>query len=89
MTDLLPLYDPPAWVDYLLADLALAVGLGTLGSYLVVVFPDPGPLIALPRVLMLAPVVWMSIALVLGLFPFLRRYRIGERLTVWWEEHIA
>lgn len=71
----------------MLADVALAFGLGLVSSYLIFVYPDPAPLIALPRVLGLAPAVWAGFAIAGGLFPLLRWYRIGERVTVWWEEH--
>jgi len=59
------------------------------GTYLVLVFGDSGPLIELPRVLTLAPITWLSVALALGLFPLLRRHQIGEQVVIWWEEHIA
>lgn len=84
----LPLLDTPEWLDHLVTDLALSVGVGALVSYVLLVFPDPDPLVSLPHLLTVPPILWLWIVLSVLWFPLFRWAGVGERTTTWWDRRV-
>jgi hypothetical protein len=70
------LMEAPEWVDRLSVDIAIALATAIGVTWLVLVAPDPEPLVSLPRIVGASPAVWLPIGLFVIVFPvtrFLRR----------------
>ena len=84
-----PFLKPPDWLDHLVATVALSVSLGALVSYVVFIFPDPDPLVALPSLGTVPPVLWTWVAVSLVSLPLFRWPHAGERITRWWDRQLS
>lgn len=69
------LVELPEWVDRLSVDVAIALA-GAIGiTWLLLVVPDPEPIVALPQFGGLQPFEWLPVVLFVVGFPLVRRLR--------------
>jgi len=73
----MPLMDAPETVERTLLDLAIALSAGALVTWFTIVFPDPGPAVALPDLGGVPPAVWLPLVLSVACYPLVRRIRHG------------
>lgn len=66
------LIDAPEWVDRVLVDLAIALSAGAAVGWILLVLPDPEPLVTLPTLLGVQPAVWLTFALFVVCYPLVR-----------------
>lgn len=71
----MPLMDAPEWVDRTLVNLAIALSVGAGVTWIVLVLPDPRPLVALPVVAGVPPAIWLTLVLFLLCYPIVRWFR--------------
>ncbi len=69
------LKDSPEWLDQLLLDLAIALSAGGIVTWVILVFPDPDPLVELPALIGVPPAIWLMLSLFLLSYPFVRWVR--------------
>jgi hypothetical protein len=69
------LMEAPEWVDRLAVDLVIALSTGAGVTWLVLVVPDPEPLVSLPAIIGVSPAVWLTLGLFVTAFPLVRLLR--------------
>ena len=71
----MPLMEVSDATEETVADVAIALAIATGLAWLVLVAPDPEPLVSLPAAFGVQPAIWLTVVLFLASYPLVRWFR--------------